>query len=191
MTALPEPSAPAEERAAEATAASARAPTLAGVYREHFDLVWRSLRQLGVREPALEDVAHDVFLVVHRRLDDFDPDRGSMRAWLYGIARKVADRHRRGESRVRPDDGVTPESTPATTPERAVARAEAADLVQTFLDGLDADRREVFFMTEVEGMTAPEIAETLEIKLNTVYSRLRRARTQFADFVREQVGERQ
>lgn len=183
MTALRDPS------TAHPRSAVASTSTLAGVYREHFDLVWRSLRQLGVREPALEDVAHDVFLVVHRRLDDFDPARGSMRAWLYGIARKVADRHRRGEARAHPDADALQLARPTSSnPEGAVARAEAVDLVQTFLDGLDADRREVFFMTEVEGMRAPEIAQALEIKLNTVYSRLRRARAQFGEFVREQAG---
>lgn len=164
------------------------APTLQAVYRDYLDFVWRTLRQLGVSEASLEDVAHDVFLVVHRRLDDFDSSRGTMRAWLYGIARKVADRSRRGDNRRRERNEHAPAPSGPATPEGQVARAQAIDLVQTFLDSLDPERREVFFMTEVEGMSAPEIAAALDIKLNTVYSRLRRARGQFNTFVNEQLG---
>ncbi|HTU57497.1 MAG TPA: sigma-70 family RNA polymerase sigma factor, partial [Polyangiales bacterium] len=59
------------------------------VYEEHFDFVWRNLRRLGVREGELRDAAQDAFLVVHRRLAQFD-GVGSVRAWLYSIVRRVA-----------------------------------------------------------------------------------------------------
>jgi RNA polymerase sigma-70 factor (ECF subfamily) len=52
-------------------------------------------------------------------------------------------------------------------------------LAQRALDALDADKREVFVLAEVEQMSAPEIAEVLGIPVNTVYSRLRAARQAF------------
>ena len=45
---------------------------LAAVYRGHAAFVWRVVRRLGVADAALEDVVHDVFLVVHRRLAEYD-----------------------------------------------------------------------------------------------------------------------
>ena len=58
------------------------------VYREHARYVWRVCHGMGVSPLHIDDVVHDVFLVVRRRLDDFDPRR-SMRAWLAGITRRV------------------------------------------------------------------------------------------------------
>ena len=60
-----------------------------GVYTEHFPFVWRCLRGLGVAEAALDDVAQEVFLIVHRRLAEFRGD-ASLRTWLYAIVRNVA-----------------------------------------------------------------------------------------------------
>lgn len=148
------------------------------VYYAHFDLVWRILRRLGVPFDQLEDAAQDVFLVLHRRLADIDP-KVSLRSWLFGTARRVASDFRRGlrrhERRVQAFAVV--HDHPAR--ERIVERAEAADFVQRFLDRLDPDKRMVFVLADLEGFTAPEIAEALEVKLNTVYSRLRAARAEF------------
>ena len=60
-------------------------------------------------------------------------------------------------------------------------KADAARIVNRLLDGLDDDQREVFVLAELEDLSAPEIAEALEVKLNTVYSRLRLARSAFAE----------
>ena len=147
------------------------------VYYAHFDLVWRILRRLGVPHDQLEDAAQDVFLVLHRRLADLDPEI-SLRSWLFGTARRVASDFRRGlkrhERRVEAFAVVQ-----ADTRERLDERAEAAEFVQRFLDGLDPDKRMVFILADLEGFTAPEIADSLEVKLNTVYSRLRAARSAF------------
>ena len=71
--------------------------TFEDIYAEQLDYVWHSLRRLGVDDRDREDVAHDVFVVVHRRLSSYDP-ACSLRAWLFGIAyRVVADHRRRSE----------------------------------------------------------------------------------------------
>ena len=79
---------------ATAVPGAAVVPALAEVYRAHVGFVWRVLRRLGVEDAALEDVVHDVFLVVHRRLADFE-GRSAVTTWLYGIARRVAADYRR------------------------------------------------------------------------------------------------
>src|SRR6187399_211040 len=68
------------------------------IYAEHFDFVWRNLRRLGVSEQQLRDAAQDVFVVVHRRLGEFDGAE-SLRAWLYSIVRRVAADARRRRRR--------------------------------------------------------------------------------------------
>ena len=69
------------------------------VFVHHFDFVWRSLGRLGVPPEGIEDAAQDVFLVVHRRLADFE-GRSSLTTWLYGIALRVARDHRRRQRRI-------------------------------------------------------------------------------------------
>jgi RNA polymerase sigma-70 factor (ECF subfamily) len=156
------------------------------VFRDQHDFVWRTIRHFGVDEALLDDATQDVFVVVHRRLDDFD-HRAPLRSWLIGICRRVALRYRersarRGDRLELIDGDDSPE--PRGDPEHAAQASEAVELVEQFLDALDADKREVFRMCEIEGMSAPEVADVLGINLNTVYSRLRLARRRFEDAVR-------
>lgn len=154
------------------------------VYHAHFDLVWRILRRLGVPFDQLEDAAQDVFLVLHRRLPGLDPNI-SLRSWLFGTARRVASDFRRGlrrHARRVQAFAVVHDHPPR---ERASERVEAVDFVQRFLERLDPDKRMVFVLADLEGFTAPEIAEALDVKLNTVYSRLRAARAEFERAIAE------
>jgi len=153
-------------------------PNLADVYREHIDFVIRTTRHLGVPDPYVEDVVHDVFVVVHRRLADYD-GRATMRSWLYGIARRVVLHHKRGFTRARAREAQAPEPPQQIDAEEAVARRQAAQMVRDCLDALDPAQRTVFVLADIEGMSAPEIAQTVGAKLNTVYSRLRLGRQKF------------
>jgi len=72
--------------------------SFAQIYEEYFAFVWRSLRALGVSRSALDDATQDVFVVVHRRLSDFE-GRSSLKTWLFGIACRVAANHRRSRER--------------------------------------------------------------------------------------------
>ncbi|MDC0670910.1 RNA polymerase sigma factor [Nannocystis radixulma] len=159
------------------------APEFAVVFREHHDFVWRMLRYFGVPAEAVDDKVQDVFLVVYRRWDDFDR-AGSMRSWLYGIARRVAADLRRGTARAERRLRAVPDPPPAVDPDQALAQAEAAAFVERFLATLDEDKREVFMLAEIEFLTAPEIAAATGVNTNTVYSRLRAARALFDRAVR-------
>ena len=129
-------------------------------------------------DASLEDATQDVFIVVHRRRDSLDPD-ASVRSWLFGIARRVAADLHRGNRRLRRRLEAVPEAPPAPPLDDEVSRAEAASFVQSFLDRLDEGHRMVFVLSDVEGLTAPEISESMLIPVNTVYSRLRSARKKF------------
>ncbi len=155
-------------------------PSFEAVYDENFAFVWRSLRRLGVPDRSLDDAAQDVFVVVHRRLKDYE-GRASMRSWLFAIARRVAHDHRRRIGRKERTeelkDGVV-ESRGASPAEQA-ERGEAVKVLHDILGSMDDDKREVFVLAELEQMTVPEIAEAIAANVNTVYSRLRAARQAF------------
>lgn len=172
------------------TAAEPARPGFDEVYRDHVGFVWRNLRRFGVPEPELEDAAHEVFLVVHRRLPEFD-GRAAITSWLFAIARGVASNRRRSDQRrARRLEGL-PEPAPAVLdPTEQIERGEAAAAVERFLVGLPAEQRAVFELYEIEGLRAGEIAELLAVNVNTVYTRLRAARQRFDTYVAALSAER-
>ncbi len=154
------------------------APEFEALYREHHPFVWRIVRRLGIPELEVDDVVQDVFMVVHRRLPEFE-HRSSVRTWLFGIAyRVVRDRRRSFTARAQREAQVEP-GRPPTQPDQRVSRHQAVVALDDLLQALDEDQRTTFVMAEVMHMSAPEIAAITEVKLNTVYSRLRRGREAF------------
>jgi RNA polymerase sigma-70 factor (ECF subfamily) len=145
-------------------------------YREHFRYTWALVGRLGVPQSHVEDVVQEVFLVLHRRRADFR-NESSVKTWLHGIALRVARRHRgriqRGEVDPLPPDA---RSKSPSLESRVEGRAQLARL-DALLDQLPDEQREVFVLSEVAQLRAPEIAQVMGVKLNTVYSRLRLARS--------------
>jgi RNA polymerase sigma-70 factor, ECF subfamily len=174
--ARPEPVGPAVFRSPAQRATSYRA-----MYDGHVDFVWRNLRRLGVAEADVEDRTQEVFVIAHRRFDQFE-DRGhGPRAWLFQIVLRVASDARRHRRRHPEDpDGGQAELRGWIEPDQPVelARREAITRLDAALAAIDVSRRAVLVLHEIEEMTAPEIGRTLNIPLNTVYSRLRVARTE-------------
>ncbi len=140
------------------------------VFREHYAFVRRMIRRWGVREPWVEDAVQDVFLVVTRRLGEVS-DRRKVRPWLVSICRRVASNHRRWSLR-----RMLRLSVLRRSPIGAAVDAPEVVLFETLLDELSDCQRAVFVLVELEDWTAPEVAEALGIKVNTVYSRLRLAK---------------
>ncbi|HKP64568.1 MAG TPA: sigma-70 family RNA polymerase sigma factor [Polyangiales bacterium] len=155
------------------------------LYREHFDFVFRNLRRLGVPEPAVEDALQDVYLVVLRRIEEFQGTH--VKAWLFAILLRVAGNYRRSQRRRGPSEPLLEEQLPASDagPFEQAAREQARRILHGFLDSLEDNRRAVFVMAELEQMTAPEIARALSANLNTVYSWLRSARAEFVAWLAE------
>jgi RNA polymerase sigma-70 factor (ECF subfamily) len=163
-------------------------PSFRAVFDAHYDYIWHSLRRLGVATADLDDVVDEVFLRVHDRLPSYDPAR-PIRPWLFAFAvRAAADYRRLARHRVFVDSDAD-NVDPAPTPEQAAMQGDAERLVQHALDALSLSTRAVFVMYEIDGRDMKEIAEALEIPVNTAYSRLRLARGTFEAKVRELRGE--
>lgn len=174
-------------------AIAAPAPPFEAVYSTEFGFVWRNLRRLGVPEASLRDAAQDVFVVVLRRLPEF-VGSAPLRSWLYSIVAHVARQYRR--TLRRKGLGLTEDSsevvdTRSPTPQRKAESRESLRTLIELLEGLDDDKREAFILSDLEEMTAPEIALALDVNLNTVYSRVRAARLELrAAFAARTAGPR-
>jgi RNA polymerase sigma-70 factor (ECF subfamily) len=158
---------------------------LRALVSEHAPYLWRALRHLGVRESDVEDACQDVFLVVHRRFADFRGE-SSVRTWLYGICVRVASEYRRRAHRVY----EVPDAEPPTVVHEAdafesVARRESLDLLANILDRLDAEKREVFVLYELEELTMTDVAQAVGCPVQTAYSRLHAARRLVRDAVEQ------
>jgi RNA polymerase sigma-70 factor (ECF subfamily) len=170
----------AADRPARANESDGAATLFDRLYAEHVAFVFRTLRQLGVPESTLEDAVQNVFIVVHRKLGEFE-GRASLRTWLFRIVRRVASDARRSMRRrggTEPIDEAMVDDG-ARLPDGEAERNEAARRLAQILETLDDEKRAVFVLAEIESMSAPEIAEALGVNVNTVASRLRAARQAF------------
>jgi RNA polymerase sigma-70 factor (ECF subfamily) len=174
---------PAVAHAVEAPAVSV--PSFDEVYTQHAAFVWRVLRTFGVSDAQIEDAVQDVFVVVHRRLAEWE-GRAAITTWLFAIARRVASTYRRRGTTHQTEELVDEPAGAADT-FAAMSRAQASATVVQILQTLDEDKRIVFALVELEQLSVPEVARMLDINLNTAYSRLRLARHAFELAVRAQV----
>jgi RNA polymerase sigma-70 factor, ECF subfamily len=180
------PPLPGKRGDAAGIVAAEEALTFDAVYRTYARFVWRCVCRLGVTDATAEDVVQDVFMVVHRRLAEFE-ERTSLRAWLSAIVVHVVRTHRRTLRRKFPNersgavllDADKIVDGRAKTPQEQAERDESLRLLYEILGEMQDDRREIFVLSELAELTAPEIAEALELNLNTVYFRIRTARREF------------
>jgi RNA polymerase sigma-70 factor (ECF subfamily) len=150
----------------------------AEAYRANVDFVWRVLARCGVPDEQLEDATQEVFVIMHRRWGAWGS--GPQRAWLYGVTRRVASTQHRTRQRHRRKLAALPTPPEAPRADDRLGDQHRLDALARTLEQLDAERRDVFVLVELEGLSAPEVALALDCKLNTVYSRLRRARAAIA-----------
>jgi RNA polymerase sigma-70 factor (ECF subfamily) len=168
------------------------APSFDTVYTAHVGFVWRVLRTFGVPEAQVEDAVQDVFVVVHRRLGEWQ-GKAAITTWLFAIARRVASAHRRRAERRTQEltdelgDERIDHSAGQLDPFAEASRAQAAATVLAILEQLDHDKRVVFVLVELEQLSVPEVARLLDLNVNTAYSRLRIARQTFEAAVKEKV----
>jgi RNA polymerase sigma-70 factor (ECF subfamily) len=166
---------------------AARSLSFAEAYDMYFSFVWTTARRLGVPDALLDDAVQEVFVVVHRRLSEFE-GRSSFKTWLFAIVRNVTRDVRRTIRRKSPHDapGALADldaiaAAPEQRPDRLVERSAENRILHQLLDQLDDDKREVFVLAELERFSAGEIADVIGVNINTVYSRLRLAREAFAE----------
>jgi RNA polymerase sigma-70 factor, ECF subfamily len=153
---------------------------LARLLHDHFRMVWRALRRLGVTEHAVDDAAQEVFIVASKKLGTIEP--AHERRFLYGVALRVAANWRRARvaRREHPESETIEEAASnVPTPEMLLDRKRTRELLDVTLETLPDELRTAFVLFELEGCSAPEVALLLDIPVGTATSRLRRAREAF------------
>jgi RNA polymerase sigma-70 factor (ECF subfamily) len=141
------------------------------VFDQHKDAVYRFAWRM-VRSPAVaEDITQDAFVGLLRHPDRFDPERGTLRAFLLGIARNLALKHWRAEHRLEPLDDDAVVVAPFDQ-----ERGDIGDMVGKAVGALRPLQREVVILAEYEGLTLAEVAQAVDADVGTVKSRLYRAR---------------
>src|SRR5262249_2808468 len=146
---------------------AAREARFAAMLKENFDAMWRSLRRLGVPEPGMEDAVQQVLLVAARRFDEIEV--GRERPYLLGIALRVASDVRRAARRrqaVMTEEELT-ESEPGpvagSSPHDALEHKEKLAQLGAALKTMPDELREAFVLFEIEELSAPQVAEVLDI----------------------------
>ncbi|MAQ17514.1 MAG: RNA polymerase subunit sigma [Sandaracinus sp.] len=147
------------------------------IYEAHVDDVWRTVAFLGVAKSEVPDVCQEVFLTVYRRLPSFE-GRSSLRSWIYGITMRTVAAHRRRAYRRRERPHAEPPEPEPNGPdqEHRVIAKQRVEQLRMALDGLNEQQRAVFVLYEIHAMKMSEVATTLEVPIQTAYSRLHAAR---------------
>jgi RNA polymerase sigma factor (sigma-70 family) len=155
----------------------------ARVYEQHFDAVYGYLcRRVGRVEG--EDLAAQTFTLALRDHGQYDTSRGTVRAWLFGIAANVLRGHQRGEERrlrMLARTGVDPLFDEEEQVEDRLDAKLATRALAEVLAGLSAGDREVLLLSAWAGLSSEEIGHALDIPAGTVRSRLNRSRRKLQD----------
>lgn len=156
-------------------------PPFQEVYAKYFDFVWAIAGRLGVDASALDDVVQEIFIAIHGSLHTLQQQQ-ALKSWVYSVARRtVANHHRTLRARGGKGNTVLDDEleSPQPTPFEVTQTNSGLEVLASLLVELDEPKREVFVLVELEEMTVPEVADALEIPVNTAYSRLRAARLAF------------
>ncbi len=150
-----------------------------GLYERWFDDVSRWVRALGAREADRDDLVQETFLVVHRRLSNFDGQ--NVAGWLYQIARRKVRDHRRllWCKHLFSSSSLPLVDAMLTTKQSALDELETKqkrELLAKFLEKLNEDQRAAFVLFEIEGNSGEEIAALTSVPINTVWARIHKAR---------------
>ena len=157
------------------------------LYRRHAEQVLGWAIRLGGPRLDAEDTAQEVFAIALRRVSTF---RGEARlsTWLFAITRNVIQNARRRAAFKRLVGlGADVEIVPShADTEEEVERLRRRRMVQSTLERLKKNQREVLVLMDMEGRSAPEVGEMLGVPPGTVYSRLHYARQAFAKALQRQ-----
>lgn len=156
------------------------------IYDTWFHEVCRWMRALGGFDADLDDLAQEVFLVVRKKLPEFDGR--NVRAWLYGIAQRTVSNYRRAawyrsfwkrRKNDEPQDSLRTLVDPSRGPIEELERRDAERILSLILRSMKEKHRTVFILFAVEGYSGEEIAELEGVPVNTIWTRLFHARKEF------------
>ena len=140
-------------------------------FEQHKDAVYRFAWRMSGSASAAEDITQDAFVGLLRHPERFSPVRGTLRAFLLGIARNLALKRWRSEHRHEPLDDDAMVAAPVD-----LDRGAIGDVVGRAVHALVPFQREVVILVEYEGLTLAEVALAVDADVGTVKSRLHRAR---------------
>jgi RNA polymerase sigma-70 factor, ECF subfamily len=147
------------------------------MFRSHHELIWRTLRRLGLSADLAADMTQQAYLIAAERLSDIR--MGSERAFLFSTAIGLARTNFRRSQRCQLQSDMDLHVDPGLRAEQVTNRCSAVELMDRVFAKTDPDLVTVFVLFELEGLSAPEIAQLVDIPVGTVASRLRRARATF------------
>lgn len=159
-------------------------PDFEALYREQAPNVERWVRRFAGPSADVSDLVHDVFLVVMRSLDRYDPARAALSTWLFGIVVRTLQARRR-RSRLRRRLFLLFRSTEhasegmhavAATPDARLEAEERRRMLYEVLDRLGERYRTALILADIEGLPAAEIAEITGTSVRNVHLRVFRAR---------------
>jgi RNA polymerase sigma-70 factor (ECF subfamily) len=157
------------------------------LYRRHKDAVYRfALLRTGSAAQAA-DVTQEAFLHLMTRPEQYDPARGSIAAWLCGVARNLARRETGTREDATDPEELTgdaiaaPELVENVGPAEKLLAHETAEQVRAALAAVAPHYRDVLILCELSDLSYAEAAHVCGIDIGTVRSRLSRARAQLAD----------
>ncbi len=146
------------------------------------DYVFGTLRRLGAPPGEVEDLAHDVFVVLLKNWETLDKSR-PLRPYLFGIAFRIVRAYRRRRLREVPHPALDAEDTRPGA-ERLFQSHESTALLQAALEQVPLTRRAVLIMHELDDTPIVEIARALSITRFGAYARLRKGHRELAAAVR-------
>lgn len=157
-----------------------------GVLRELLPMIRRTLYRMASCEAELDDLCQEALVQIATSLPSFRGD-SELGSWAHRVAIRSAWKFLRARNNViifQPPGSL---EVASDGPSRMAARTELARL-ETLLTKLPAEQRVVFVMRDVQGMTAAETSELLEIPSGTVHSRLRAARQKLGELWHPELG---
>jgi RNA polymerase sigma-70 factor (ECF subfamily) len=167
------------------------------LYHRHCQPILRFALAVTNSRPAAEDIVHDTFVELLQRPGNFDPERGSLRAFLYGIARHRIAKSMRGAVIASPDPGRDGDAdsrlaagepvelaAPTDTPEDQAEHSQDIERLRAAVRALPLVYREVIAWCDLEEVPYATVADILDCPIGTVRSRLHRARAQLAEAFR-------
>jgi RNA polymerase sigma-70 factor, ECF subfamily len=155
------------------------------LYERHFGKVLRLVQALGIRDAEADDLCQEIFLIVYRHLRSF---RGEARlaTWIHRLATREAFRHaRRGRMRRALAALVAREQPPPVPRDWAENEAARRQYLGHLLGRLPPERRLALVLFEIDGKTVEEIADVCGCAVNTVWTRIHRARVQLEQIAKE------
>ena len=156
-------------------------------YDRELDYLFETLQRLGAGPREVEDLAQEVFVVLHRHWPTLDKAR-PLRPYLFGVAFRVVCAHRRRGKREIPHPALDVEDG-GRSPEGQFQSKESVALLMAALERVPLARRAVLVMHELDGVPIADVAQRLSISRFGAYARLRKAHRELASAVRRLLKE--